>query len=216
MDERARRDLALLNSIAENDRLTQRTLSTQLGIALGLTNMYLKRFVRKGYVKCVNVQPNRLTYLLTPKGIAEKARLTYEFWDYSLHLYQEVRQHLRGVLAELVARGVARVAIHGTGEAAELAYLSLRELGLEPAAVFGGAGQTFLGAAVRPISEAASVDFDAVIVATFDRPEPMVSELVGQGVAEHLLVTLRKPVEAEDAEGVAVPATVPATRERAS
>ena len=61
----------------------------------GLTNIYLKRLVRKGYIKCVNVQSNRITYLITPRGIAEKARLTYEFMDYSLHLYGEVRQHLR-------------------------------------------------------------------------------------------------------------------------
>ena len=145
MDIEAHRDLKLLEAVEQNSRVTQRSLATKLGIALGLTNIYLRRLVRKGYIKCVNVQSNRITYLITPRGIAEKARLTYEFMDYSLHLFGEVRQHLRLVLQECAAAG-QRVAICGRGEAAEIAYLSLREFGLEPVAIFGeDNGHEFLG-----------------------------------------------------------------------
>ena len=112
MDIEARRDLRLLEEVEQDSRVTQRGLALKLGIALGLTNIYLKRLVRKGYIKCVNVQPNRLSYLITPRGIAEKARLTYEFIDYSLHLYGEVRQHLRAMLSEHAVSG-SRVAIFG-------------------------------------------------------------------------------------------------------
>jgi len=100
MDVSARRELQLLEAVEENSRVTQRGLATKLGIALGLTNIYLKRLMHKGYIKCVNVQSNRLTYLITPRGIAEKARLTYEFIDYSMRLYGEVRQHLRVALQD--------------------------------------------------------------------------------------------------------------------
>src|SRR6202008_1080579 len=145
MDIEAHRDLKLLEAVAEDSRVTQRSLATKLGIALGLTNIYLKRLVRKGYIKCVNVQSNRLTYLITPRGIAEKARLTYEFMDYSLHLYGEVRQHLRTVLHDCAAAGQGG-AICRRGEAAELAYLSLKESGLEPVAIFDkDGGAQFLG-----------------------------------------------------------------------
>ena len=132
-DTEAHRDLQLLEAIERNARITQRTLANQMGIALGLTNIYIKRLVRKGCIKCVNVQSNRITYLLTPRGIAEKLRLTYEFMDYSLHLYGEVRQHLRAVIRECAAAD-RRVAIFGRGEAAELSYLALKEFGLEPIA----------------------------------------------------------------------------------
>src|SRR2546427_12418863 len=115
MDIENRRDLKLLEAVEEDSRVTQRSLATKLGIALGLNNIYLKRLVRKGYIKCVNVQSNRISYLITPRGIVEKARLTYEFMDYSLHLYSEVRQHLRGVLQECAAAD-RRVAIYGRGE----------------------------------------------------------------------------------------------------
>src|SRR5260221_1013679 len=153
MDIEAHRDLKLLEAVAEDSRVTQRNLATKLGIALGLTNIYLRRLVRKGYIKCVNVQSNRISYLLTPRGITEKARLTYEFMDYSLHLYADVRQHLRRTL-RACAEADRRVAIFGRGEAAELAYLSLKEAGLEPVAVFDvERGHDFLGMPVRPIAD---------------------------------------------------------------
>ena len=152
LDIEAQRDLQLLEAVEADSRVTQRGLSTQLGIALGLTNIYLKRLVRKGYIKCVNVQSNRITYLLTPHGIAEKLRLTYEFMDYSLHLYGDVRQHLRTVISECAAAG-RRVAIFGRGEAAELSYLTFKEFGLDPLAIFDvEGGRDFLGMPVLPIS----------------------------------------------------------------
>jgi len=169
MDIEAHRDLKLLEAVEQDSRVTQRSLSTKLGIALGLTNIYLKRLVRKGYIKCVNVQSNRISYLITPRGIAEKARLTYEFIDYSLHLYSEVRQHLRHALQECAAAD-RRVAIFGRGEAAELAYLSLKECGLEPVAIFDAdGGQEFLGMPVRAMREHVQVNYDLMIVATLER-----------------------------------------------
>ena len=105
MDLEAHRDLKLLEAVQQDSHVTQRGLANKLGIALGLANIYLKRLMRKGYIKCVNVQPNRISYLITPRGIAEKARLTYEFMDYSLHLYKEVRQHLREVAAGVRGAG---------------------------------------------------------------------------------------------------------------
>ncbi len=145
MDVEEHRDLRMLEAVHQDSRVTQRGLASQLGIALGLANIYLKRMIHKGFIKCVNVQPNRIAYLVTPRGIAEKARLTYEFMDYSLHLYGEVRQHLRTVLRDCAAAG-QRVAICGRGEAAELAYLSLKESGLEPVAIFDkDGGAQFLG-----------------------------------------------------------------------
>ena len=192
MDIEAHRDLKMLEAVEQDSRVTQRGLSTQLGIALGLTNIYLKRLVRKGYIKCVNVQSNRITYLITPHGIAEKLRLTYEFMDYSLHLYAEVRQHLRAVIQECAAAN-RRVAIFGRGEAAELSYLALKEFGLEPIAIFDvETGQEFLGMPVRPISEHVDVAYDLMIVATLESSGQQASSLIGAGVPKEKLFPLRQ------------------------
>ncbi len=206
MDVEAHRDLRLLEAVYEDSRVTQRGLASKLGIALGLANIYLKRMIHKGYIKCVNVQPNRISYLITPRGIAEKARLTYEFMDYSLHLYGEVRQHLREAMQDCAAAG-KRVAIFGSGEAAELAYLSLKESGLEPVAVFDHAGgSVFLGIPVRPIAEHPTVDFDLMIVATLDRSGQPSVDLLNLGVPRDKLFPLRK-----DPEPVPVPKRVRTT-----
>ena len=192
MDIEAHRDLKLLEAVEEDSRVTQRSLANRLGIALGLTNIYLKRLVRKGYIKCVNVQSNRITYLITPRGIAEKARLTYEFMDYSLHLYGEVRQHLREMLVECAAAD-RRVAIFGRGEAAELAYLSLKEFGLDPVAIFEiEAERMFLGMPVLPVREHASIVYDLMIVATLERSERQLAALEAEGVPREKLFPLRQ------------------------
>jgi predicted transcriptional regulator len=196
MDVEAHRDRQLLEAVHQDSRITQRGLASQLGIALGLANTYLKRLMHKGYIKCVNVQRNRVSYLLTPRGIAEKARLTYEFMDYSLHLYREVRQHLREALLECALAG-ERVAIYGRGEAAELAYLCLKESGLEPVAVFDAEeGQDFLGMPVLSIETHSGVDYDLLIVATLEPPGPLLARLVGHGVPRGKLYPLRRDRQA--------------------
>ena len=192
MDVEAHRDLRLLEAVHQDGRVTQRGLAGKLGMALGLANVYLKRMVHKGFIKVVNVQPNRITYLVTPRGIAEKARLTYEFMDYSLHLYGEVRQHLRTALQACAEAG-KRVAICGSGEAAELAYLSLKESGLEPVAVFDHEGQReFLGMPVLPITDHARVEFDLIIVATLEPSGRQLQELLDAGVPSEKLFPLRQ------------------------
>jgi DNA-binding MarR family transcriptional regulator len=192
MNIEARRDLTVLDAVARDQHITQRSLAAKLGIALGLTNIYLKRLIRKGYIKCINIQSNRLLYLITPQGIAEKSRLTYEFMDYSLYLYREVREHLSEVLRPCREGGAQRIAVFGTGEAAELAYLSLKEHGLEPAAIFAlEAGGTFLGLPIRGLDECSLVAFDRLIVASLDKPDPLVKMLVNAGVPIEKLLTLK-------------------------
>ncbi len=76
--------LALLQGISHNPQLTQRELSLSLGISLGKTNYLLKELVKKGFIKVVRFSKSsqrlkRIKYMLTPKGLQEKARLVYDF-----------------------------------------------------------------------------------------------------------------------------------------
>ena len=193
MNSEARHELNLLEALEQDGRVTQRGLAAKLGMALGLTNIYLKRLVRKGYIKCVNVQPNRLRYLITPTGMVEKTRLTYEFMEYSLRLYRETRQRFRSEMSQRLDARRSRVAIYGTGEAAELAYLCLKELGIEPVAVFDGdVGGEFLGMRVRNVSGHAEVAYDLLVVATLANSEPLVATLRRHGIARERIVLLRE------------------------
>jgi DNA-binding MarR family transcriptional regulator len=191
MDVESRRDLQLLEALEREATVTQRTLATRLGMALGLTNLYLKRLIRKGYVKCVTVAPNRLVYSLTPRGVVRKARLTYEFMKYSLDFYRDARQHLRKSLVQAVAQR-KRIAIFGTGDAAELVFLLVRDMGLELVAVFDAEqnGQ-FLGFPVLPLSDHTGVTYDVFIVAVLERPAGTVKLLRKSGVPDDKVLMLR-------------------------
>jgi DNA-binding MarR family transcriptional regulator len=191
MELESRRDLQLLEALEREATITQRTLASRLGMALGLTNLYLRRLVRKGYVKCVTVSPNRLVYSLTPRGVARKARLTYEFMKYSLDFYRDARQHLRRSLVDAVAEQ-KHVAIFGTGDAAELVFLLVRDMGLELVAVFDAEREgQFLGLPVHPIADHHNVAYDVLVVAVLERPAGTAKLLAQMGVAPEKILMLR-------------------------
>jgi hypothetical protein len=194
VDAESHRDLRLLEAIEQEATVTQRTLALRLGIALGLTNLYLRRLIRKGYVKCVTVAPNRLVYMVTPRGLARKARLTFEFMKYSLDFYRDARQHIRQSLVEMADR--RRIAIYGTGDVAELVYLLVKQMGLEPVAVFDDTPDgAFLGLPVLPVRDHASVAYDVVIVTALDRPGATRKRLAAAGVPDDkMLMLYRSPL----------------------
>lgn len=192
MNPESHRDLQLLEAFADNHRVSQRTMASRLGIALGLTNLYVKRLARKGYIKCVNIRSNRILYLITPKGVAAKARLTYEFVEHSLKLYGQARSHLRAVLAGQVAQSRRRFVIYGTNEPAELAYISLRELGVDPIAILADVPNgPFLGLPVLPLERHRVIEYDLMIIATLEKAGLLVTHLVDAGVPIEKLCTLR-------------------------
>jgi hypothetical protein len=103
-----------------------------------------------------------------------------------------VRQHLRAALVDCAAAG-ERVAICGRGEAAELAYLSLKESGLEPVAIFDkDGGSQFLGMPVLSITAHTQIEYDLIIVATLEPSGQRLADLVSVGVPREKLFPLRK------------------------
>lgn len=123
--------LGLLTSIERDSSVTQRRLASDLGIALGLANAYLRRCVRKGLVKMSQVPLNRYAYYLTPQGFAEKSRLTAEYLAYSFDFFRRARRDCGEALRHCAAQGRRRVVLYGIGELAEIAALSAGDSGVE-------------------------------------------------------------------------------------
>lgn len=191
MDLQSRRDLQLLNEVEKDAYITQRTLAKSLGVALGLTNLYLKRLARKGYIKITTIPRNRIKYLLTPHGMAEKSRLTYEYMQYSLYYYREVRAQLKQVLTGLSSTGCKRLAIYGTGELAELAYLTLQEMGLTLVGFVDGKQEaSFLSYPVSPLEELPNWDFDALLIADLQDVDKIQVSLMQQHIPNDKVVSL--------------------------
>lgn len=134
-DDDSRVLLGLLTAVERNEAVTQRSISRDLGIALGLANGMLKRCVRKGLIKITQAPANRYAYYLTPKGFSEKSRLTAKFLSNSFTLFRVARHELHDLFVECLRQGWKRVALWGTGDLAEIAILSHTGLGVELAGI---------------------------------------------------------------------------------
>jgi DNA-binding MarR family transcriptional regulator len=124
------RDLVILEHIEKDPDATQATLAAQLGVAVGTINWHLKRLVAKGYVKVRRAERRKLRYIITPEGLALRARLTVDYIQNSFHLYRLVRGRVLTVIAEARERGYTAVRLEGTGDVAEVCRLTCLEQGL--------------------------------------------------------------------------------------
>ncbi len=191
MNLQGQRDLFLLSELDRDGAATQRTLATKLGVALGLTNLYLKRLAHKGSLKITNIPRNRIRYLLTPQGLTEKSRLTYQYMQYSLSHYRDMRTRLKDMLSTFDASHGQRVVIYGTSELAELAYLSLREMNIECVGfIDGNPRESFLACPVSTPEMVSAWQFDRVLITDLEHAAACEEQLVGSGVPREKVLRL--------------------------
>lgn len=164
--------LGVLSVVESDAKVTQRGLSSQLGIALGLANAILKRCVRKGLIKIANAPLNRYAYYLTPSGFAEKSRLTAEYLRLSFDLFRDARRQYGDLFRYQRTLGRARVALVGASELAEAALLSARETGVEIAGIADAdrAGEDFLGFTVVAAPDAFAGPIEAIVICDMRDP----------------------------------------------
>ena len=124
------RDLIMLEQIEHDPDINQATMAAQLGVAVGTVNWHLKRMIAKGYVKVKRAQRKKLRYIITPEGLAFRARLTVNYIENSMHLYRRTRDHVRELLVEVKANGFDRVRIIGDGDIADICRLTCLEQGI--------------------------------------------------------------------------------------
>lgn len=125
------RDLSLLEEIERDPDTTQANLATRLGVAVGTVNWHLKRLVAKGYVKVKRAQRRKLRYIITPEGLALRARLTVAYIERSMELYRMTRDQARDLLQDIRSEGHQAVQIRGDGDLADVLRLTCLEQGLE-------------------------------------------------------------------------------------
>ncbi|MBE0409025.1 MAG: winged helix-turn-helix transcriptional regulator [Anaerolineales bacterium] len=124
------RDRVLLEQIERDPDVTQASLAAQLGVAVGTVNWHLKRLISKGYVKVKRAQRRKLRYIITPEGIALRARLTIDYIDQSMRLYRLVRERVREALIEAKQDGITGVRIMAEGDIGDICRLTCLEQGI--------------------------------------------------------------------------------------
>jgi DNA-binding MarR family transcriptional regulator len=125
------RELILLEEIANDPDVNQATLAELLDVAVGTVNWHIKRLVSKGYIKAKRAQRKKLRYIITPDGIALRAKLTVQYIENQMRLYRETRQHVKDLLAEIRKEGFSQVKITGKSEIADVCQLTCLEQGFE-------------------------------------------------------------------------------------
>jgi DNA-binding MarR family transcriptional regulator len=123
--------LELLDAVGKNSDVSQRHLARHMGVALGLANSYLKRCIRKGFIKISDAPANRYLYYLTPKGFAEKSRLTAKYLSTSLAFYRQAGASCLKVLRACESLGWNKIILCGVSDLAEIASLRALEANVE-------------------------------------------------------------------------------------
>tara|TARA_B110000438_G_scaffold303675_1_gene366426 strand:+ start:4895 stop:5197 length:303 start_codon:yes stop_codon:yes gene_type:complete len=89
----------LIRKISKNSNLSQRGLANELGVSLGKVNYCLKSLKKKGLVKIQNFQRSKdkikYLYVLTPKGISEKSKITLKFMKRKMQEYDELKKEIK-------------------------------------------------------------------------------------------------------------------------
>jgi DNA-binding MarR family transcriptional regulator len=124
------RNLVLLEQIADDPDVSQASLATRLGVAVGTVNFLLKRLIAKGYVKVKRAERRKLRYIITPEGLAFRARLTVDYINQTMLLYRNTRQRVSDLLGKVKAGGFDRVQIDGDGDIADICRLTCLEQGI--------------------------------------------------------------------------------------
>jgi hypothetical protein len=164
--ESSRIMLGLLDAVEQDRVCSQRHLASELGIALGLVNAYVKRCINEGLLKVRQAPARRYAYYLTPLGFAEKSRLTLEYLSHSFGFFRQAKTDCSKLFRFAKARGVRSVLLIGQSDLAEIAALCAMEEGVVIAGLVDGnaEGRFIGGLPVFKTIDGIELAFDAVLI----------------------------------------------------
>jgi len=170
--------LGILEAIDSGKPVTQRAVASELGIALGLVNAYLKRCMKKGLVKVGEAPARRYVYYLTPKGFAEKSKLTASYLSHSFSFFRTARADCETVLEEAAKRKMLRLALVGVSDLAEIMRVCIRDQAVQLIAVVDP-DKTGSWAGLPVVPRYEHLDgVDAVIITDLKAPQKIFEEAV--------------------------------------
>ena len=170
--------LELLQAIDRQDDISQRHLAEQMGVALGLANSYLKRCVKKGWIKITTAPANRYLYYLTPNGFAEKARLTGEFLSTSLALFRQSGNEYTKLIQNCESKRETKLVFAGVSDLTEIAMMRITQSNAELVGIYDPhyAKNEYFGVEVfREITKMPR--FDALILTSMEQTIDLLEQI---------------------------------------
>ncbi len=128
-------ELKVLNKINERKNISQRAISKDLDVALGLANSLIKKFVKKGFLKLKEAPMRRYFYYLTPKGLIEKSKLTKDFLETSLKFFRQAKQDYEEEFKK-IKKNNKFVILYGISDFTDIAILAAKVEDIEIKYIF--------------------------------------------------------------------------------
>ncbi len=179
--------LDLLSTLEEDGNQTQRTIASELGIALGLANAYLKKSIEKGLVKIRQVPKKRYYYYITPKGFSEKAKLTAEYFVSSFDFFRKARIECEKVFNNAQNKNIKNIVISDISELAEIAILSSLDKKINLVGIIDNEKNTYKGLNVYENFKSLK-NIDAVLLTSVNDTQKRYDELLKEFSKSKILV----------------------------
>jgi DNA-binding MarR family transcriptional regulator len=177
------KELSLLQELEKNPVISQRELSNRFGIALGVTNACIKRMVRRGWVRITGLNQRRIEYYLTPKGFAEKTKLTVDLISWTVQHYITLKDLIGKKLLEMQGEGVERLVFYGVSDEMEIAYIALQGLNLKLIGIVEDdekyRPQFIFGYELEPVSRVQELKPEGILISSLTENERKIERLGG-------------------------------------
>jgi DNA-binding MarR family transcriptional regulator len=187
------RDLRLLEELERNPIVSQRELSHKFGIALGLTNACLKRMARKGLIRIRGLNHRKIGYYLTPKGFAEKAKLSFHLISYIVQHYSELKKIISQRLLEMQGHGLKRIVFYGVSDEMEVAYITLQGVNLKLVGIVEDdekmTPRFVFGYEIEPVSRVQELKPDGILITSLTENEQKRERL--KGIFKHNSICIK-------------------------
>jgi len=195
-------ELEILKQVEKSAHLNNRMVAAKLDCSVKLAHGLLKKMVQKGFFNVKKLNSRHWNYYLTPQGISAKARLTYEFLEFSMKFYKEARKKSSQVCRDIAEAGNKNVVFIGAGDLAEICYLGVKEWGLDLVAVYDDTDKKqFMGVKIQPFSQllpSINPDLNSpstsnhqlttkhLIICTYDKSKPMTEKYLPDVINQQL------------------------------
>jgi DNA-binding MarR family transcriptional regulator len=177
------RELRLLEELERNPIVSQRELSHRFGIALGVTNACLRRMARKGWIRIRDLNPRRIGYYLTAKGMLEKTRLTIHLISFRVQHYSELKKVIGDRLLEMQRKGMQRIVFYGVSDEMEVAYITLQGVNLKLVGIVDDdkkvTSSIMFGYEIEPVSRVQELKPDCILITSLTNNDEKRDRLKG-------------------------------------
>ena len=107
------KELEVLQQIQENEYITQRDLAQNTGLSLGAVNLLIKKMINTGLIKIEKLNPQKIRYILTPEGMAEKAAKTYNYIVKNYNNMLHMQNVVKAIVDKQYEQGIRYIYLYG-------------------------------------------------------------------------------------------------------